>query len=192
MEIAIPRFEYFPQLPAELRLKIWSHLLPGPRLVEVVWKVTRIHTPVSNPSNPKRIKARYIGNERPPNLLHVCQESREEARRSLTLRLATDDQHSPIFVDPVRDTIYLRCRLDNYSAYESFGPLYGIRHLITDHDFLLRRPILRISMFENLETLTIVGHGSICVPDYSFAWHLCQNISFVESNSKEEVTVEER
>jgi hypothetical protein len=195
MDVAASKFEPFPRLPAELRLKIWSYFLPGPRLVEVVWKVMPVHTPVSNPSNPKRIKARYIGNERPPTLLHICQECREEARRNLTLRLATDDQHSPIFIDPVRDTVYLRC--EQYGPYSSSNrdclkQLFGIRHLIMDHGLLLSRPKPMVSMFENLETLTIVGHGRVCVTNYSFAWNLCQDISFLESNRKEEVSGEER
>jgi hypothetical protein len=30
-------FMLFPKLPTELRLKIWKHALPGPRVVEIEW-----------------------------------------------------------------------------------------------------------------------------------------------------------
>jgi hypothetical protein len=36
-EAAELKFMLFPKLPTELRLKIWKHALPGPRVVEIEW-----------------------------------------------------------------------------------------------------------------------------------------------------------
>ena len=57
-------FTSFPNLPAELRLKIWKAALPGPRTVRINLSLTK---PLIPPSSYGR---------KPPTLLSVCVEAR--------------------------------------------------------------------------------------------------------------------
>lgn len=60
-------FECFPRLPIELRLKIWRHCEPGPRVIDI--KVDE---------NMRR----FITAARTPISLQICQESRAETLRT--------------------------------------------------------------------------------------------------------------
>ncbi|KAH8744576.1 hypothetical protein BGZ57DRAFT_719052, partial [Hyaloscypha finlandica] len=67
-------FQKFPELPLEVRQKIWRHALPGPRVLQVIREKS---------STKYRAKpASYGGHQ--PSILSVSRESREEALRFLT------------------------------------------------------------------------------------------------------------
>ncbi|KAM7209454.1 hypothetical protein V8F20_000192 [Naviculisporaceae sp. PSN 640] len=72
--IDTPKFHLFPQLPAELRLKIW-HCLIRPRIVLAACLSSRpsTHKPLYRKIS-QRPKRRYF-----PILLHICSESRAYA-----------------------------------------------------------------------------------------------------------------
>jgi hypothetical protein len=79
----IPRsFAHFQQLPGEIRVQIWQHALPGPRVVEI-----RAEAPEEATKRGRgggrcgRVTSRC----RVPTLLHVCREARGVALGRYTL-----------------------------------------------------------------------------------------------------------
>lgn len=75
-------FRLFYSLPFELRSKIWSMGLSIPREVEIICK------PFTN----------FKSSNKPPTLLHVCRESREEALKIYTL-------FHTVYISPSQDRI---------------------------------------------------------------------------------------
>lgn len=88
---SISAFNPFMNLPSELRINIWQHALPGPRVVAVRF---------SHAQN------RYISDTPPPALLHASPESRSVflSRYEKLIISATHD--SSVFVDFERDTVF--------------------------------------------------------------------------------------
>jgi len=85
-------FEIFSSLPTEIRLKIWNHAAPGPRVVKVSYS---------------SCLQRYISDCPPPIILHINQESRSEAMLKYH-RLSLGIQDNPeIYVDLSIDTVYV-------------------------------------------------------------------------------------
>lgn len=83
-----PKFHLFPQLPAELRLKIWSCLI-RPRIVLAACLSSRpsTHKPLYRKIS-QRPKRRYI-----PILLHICSESRAYALEHYELAFSWKTPH---------------------------------------------------------------------------------------------------
>jgi hypothetical protein len=67
-------FQKFPELPFEVRQKIWRHALPGPRALHVIRE--------KNSTKYRAKPASYGGHQ--PSILSVSRESRKEALRFLT------------------------------------------------------------------------------------------------------------
>ncbi len=85
---SLKAFDLFPKLPIELRTMIWRHALPGPRLVRVMVDEAAPHfgsleIDRHNGSGRKYThsfnKLREQPARPPPQLLHVCRESRQIA-----------------------------------------------------------------------------------------------------------------
>jgi hypothetical protein len=86
-------FINFAKLPVELRIKIWRLLLPGPRIVEVIHRVTDTGFKI-RPGIP------------PPVLLHVCHEVRQIALKKYRMWLDNPQFNGcHIRIDPINDTI---------------------------------------------------------------------------------------
>lgn len=75
LETKLDTFIYFNKLPAELRVKIWKYLLPGPRIVPVAFDI-RGHG--------------LLSTAKPPTLLRVSREARLEAQREYPPAFAID------------------------------------------------------------------------------------------------------
>jgi hypothetical protein len=88
---SIDTFALFTSLPSELRIKIWQHALPGPRVVAV--RYGRVHD-------------RYISDAPPPALLHVCTESRHVFLSTYENLILSATHESSVFVDFKRDTVF--------------------------------------------------------------------------------------
>ncbi|KAG4431033.1 hypothetical protein IFR05_013491 [Cadophora sp. M221] len=84
-------FTVFPNLPSELRLKIWQQAC-FPRIV------TLTYTSATSSFNSKTP---------PPTLLSVNQESRHEAFRIYTLSFGTSSQPAKTYFNPYLDTLYI-------------------------------------------------------------------------------------
>ena len=90
-------FHLFPQLLPELRAKIWSLTLPGPRILLV-----------RSPPNCPALTGEYATSPisyggKHPVALHVCRESRGEALRTLTPKFNA-------FWDLRRDALYVEMK----------------------------------------------------------------------------------
>jgi len=99
---AIGRFIFFPKLPVELRLEIWSLALPGPRVIEVFQNLEKEY----NGERKSEIKV----NNPPLTLFHVNREAREVASNKY-MRLSNVSSSSLDFCrarfDPNKDTIFI-------------------------------------------------------------------------------------
>ncbi|RYP16293.1 hypothetical protein DL765_005199 [Monosporascus sp. GIB2] len=84
-------FEFFPQLPAELRLEIWR-LSCSERVVEVVYDSD---------------EDRCLTTSEPPAILHTCHESRNEGLRIFRKSFGTRSHGPRIYFCPELDTLYL-------------------------------------------------------------------------------------
>jgi hypothetical protein len=168
MAASITKFELFPKLPPEMRLEIWSYVHPGPRIVELRWKQLK-----------RTKKWGYACNKSPPLLLHICQETRKEALKSYTFQLKSDRQRYPIFIDPLRDLLYVN------GTSQVSPKLFRVRHLAVEGcvglSSLEGRIWIDISAFKCLETLTIVLHGRNCNVNRHFSRNTDQRLSFASS-----------
>ncbi|KAK2624772.1 hypothetical protein QTJ16_005965 [Diplocarpon rosae] len=84
-------FPSFSNLPSELRLKIWRHTFPEPRIVPVRFN---------------RAVQKYTSNAPPPSPVHTCTESRHLFLKTYTNLILSPKYLSTVFVDFSRDTIY--------------------------------------------------------------------------------------
>jgi hypothetical protein len=86
-------FHLFTNLPSELRIKIWQHASPEPRIVPVLFNHTM---------------QQYTSTSEPPALLHVCVESRTVLLYTYTNLILSPKYPSVVFVDFARDTIFFK------------------------------------------------------------------------------------
>jgi hypothetical protein len=96
-------FTLFLQLPSELRLKIWKTMLPGPRTVNVQYRMKY------EQFDGKNISA-FTGWTSPdpvPVALQICQESREEALKHYQISFRSYFHPSKIYFDFSKDTLRL-------------------------------------------------------------------------------------
>ncbi|RYO74014.1 hypothetical protein DL764_011021 [Monosporascus ibericus] len=84
-------FEFFPRLPAELRLEIWR-LSCSERVVEVFYDSD---------------EDRCLTTSKPPAILHTCRESRNEGLRIFRKSFGTTSHEPRIYFCPELDTLYL-------------------------------------------------------------------------------------
>ncbi len=86
-----PIFTLFTNLPSELRIKIWKHSFPAPRVVPVRFQ---------------RDSGQYTSNSAPPTLLHVSSESRSILLSTYTKLMLSPKYNSIVFVNFDIDTIF--------------------------------------------------------------------------------------
>jgi hypothetical protein len=95
----LTEFTIFPELPIELRLKIWEYAFP-PRVVNIVYDHDR---------------DRYFSfNSSPPILLQIHRETRELCLKTHQLCFGTDTHPPSIYFDAAKDILLLH---DDYLAY---------------------------------------------------------------------------
>jgi hypothetical protein len=84
-------FTLFPDLPSELRIKIWHHALSIPRIVEM--KESRYPERCSPGSRETNLVPDWqYKNKNPPPLLSTCSESRNEALQAYKENTSFDDE----------------------------------------------------------------------------------------------------
>lgn len=86
-------FPRFPELPTEIRLKIWKHCLPGPRAVEVDYG-----------EHSEFLSSKYP----PPIALHICRESRAEALKHYELAFDSGPNAGRIYFDFSQDGLHFQ------------------------------------------------------------------------------------
>jgi hypothetical protein len=143
-------FTKFPKLPPELRLRIWSHSLPDPRIVTIERILTR----------PKDY--RVSCQNRVPGTLLVNRESREVALKRYSLRFMTFENvyGPPVYFDFSRDVICLkRC---DWAWWNDFNDEFNkdlslvTRIMIENLHCSLNQMILQAEPFRKLCSLGLV------------------------------------
>ncbi|KAI1378196.1 hypothetical protein F4677DRAFT_443411 [Hypoxylon crocopeplum] len=136
-------FSLFARLPIELRFKIWTYNLPGPRIVEI-----KCSTEESLTSHLRQ------GNGRPasckstspiPVNLHACRESRLEGLKRYRLLFGVSPQPSRIFFDPSRDTLYFGAREGTTASetlFDTFVPLVQPEDLTHVHHIAINEGLI--------------------------------------------------
>jgi 2EXR family len=116
-------FRSFHALPIELRLRIWDFTLAVPRSVNITADVDIPRRGVP------RVAKSFHSTDRPPALLHVCQESRFEALKVYKPLFRTPLSPRYIYVAFAWDTIKANGTLIQY-----IGPaeLQGIQKMVLD------------------------------------------------------------
>jgi hypothetical protein len=160
-------FTLFPQLPLELRLKIWQTMLPGPRTVNIQYKMKY------DEFDGKKVSS-FTGWTSPdpvPVALHVCRESREESLKRYQTSFGSYFHASKIYFDFSKDT--LRFGADDGSSkniylldiflgggYHGANDVEKVRSMVVsiNDNLYARRYFIwnEIRLFTSLEELKIV------------------------------------
>jgi hypothetical protein len=109
-------FTLFPDLPFELRLKIWRLIAPGPRTVSVQYLMKYDNF------NGKRI-SKFSGWGSPdpvPIILHICREARVEALKTYQPAFRSYFHEAKTYIDFEVDTILFGAHLDAFHPIDSF------------------------------------------------------------------------
>lgn len=91
-ETGLSRFQLFPFLIPELRLKIWEYAVPGPAVVCRTWNNAKFDFSLRRPV---------------PAVLHVCREARYWTLRRYQ-RVRQREKEGAIYVDWNKDEVYIR------------------------------------------------------------------------------------
>ena len=123
-----PKFHVFPDLPQEVRLQIWKHALPPPRLIEIHF---------SNKNNPTiqnhydwYFQGKWIWSSSPiprSSLLDAVDEARRvllESYEQVSISNEVESSFPSTFIDFARDTLLLKrlaidCLFDMASEYNA-------------------------------------------------------------------------
>jgi hypothetical protein len=98
-------FTLFPELPFELRLKIWSFIAPGPRVVGINYRNQRAKRrgiSVTFYHN----RAGWTSPDPVPIILHISQESRTEGLKSLKTTFGSHWFPGEVYFDFEKDTLH--------------------------------------------------------------------------------------
>lgn len=115
-------FTLFPQLPFELRLKIWDHALSTPRTVTISCQREML-------DRERRFAKAFTSSTPVPPLLHTNHESRTEALARYTPSFRTDTSPNSTYISFAHDTV--RCA-DSVLEYLSPREAVAIQHMILE------------------------------------------------------------
>ncbi|RSL96364.1 hypothetical protein CDV31_013504 [Fusarium ambrosium] len=104
----------FMKLPPEIRCMIWSLTLPSARVITIRME----------------IRDSFLFSVPIPPAMHICQESRREALKTLTLFApAASSGFGPIYLDPKHDILYLDMH-DRFAVVSKLFPQLNDMHTI--------------------------------------------------------------
>jgi len=111
-------FTLFSSLPTELRLKIWSLSLPGPRIVPIHYTYTSAE---SSPPKPHDvIMGGCTSIAQIPANLHTTRESRYEALMSYELSFKLQHSQAKAFFNPAIDVLYFGPKDGHLDSFKNF------------------------------------------------------------------------
>ncbi|TGO08414.1 hypothetical protein BTUL_0210g00070 [Botrytis tulipae] len=169
-------FHCFPNLPIELRKRIWWYSLPGTRVVQLHWA-----------------EGKCWSDAEQPVALHVCQESRDTALVHYRLAFKSESSLATTYFDYNIDMLCIAVGTIPHRGVELVRMLrHGIsrcdldlvQHVAVDHYYLnslLWKPSIGLrdlrdddaclrSLFPNLRSLT-----SVVLPCAAEPWHLFED-----------------
>lgn len=151
-------FHLFPQLPGELRLKIWSIILSTPRFVDINCKRRIVE-------GERRWAKRWNSSIPPPALLHVCRESRFEALQTYLPYFTTEDSDNALFICFDQDTI--RCT-DRVIEYFGVVDMVGVQRLVIDVNDMVYFSPFHMETLKRMSKLEYVELAMQVVETYSW------------------------
>lgn len=171
----LTEFIKFPNLPTEVRDKIWGYALEGLRIVEfsatpkAFWKNPPPQSPPTAPGEDRSIKIL----QRPHSLFHVCHDSRELALKKKSLQLGTESPGlANTRIDPHEDLVcfpYIKGATfptrDERLFHESIwseGALKLERIAIDSRAWHTWSMGEILNTFKHLKELTIIMHSHSC------------------------------
>jgi hypothetical protein len=185
-------FTLFPKFPKELRLKIWKHSLPGPRIIQIDYNYNDGPGLIDHDHHVKcRAKC--------PAMLHVNSEAREVAQKIYKPLFAQDLGH-PVFFDLENDFAYfceptafegwiVRSQVNHFNGHDN-DPAdfrWELRNIIVHPEILcldLRGAPLRA--MRSLSTLVIHNQGPPGFRPINISRHLwCLNVSWLEVHGQD-------
>ncbi|CAG8978356.1 hypothetical protein HYALB_00012491 [Hymenoscyphus albidus] len=99
--VPTPKFTCFQELPWELRMAIWEHLLPPPRHIKIRCEKA------SHPINKRRFAKSFESNQPLPTLLQICHETRDFILTTYHPYIQTEHSPSYTYTSFEKDTISL-------------------------------------------------------------------------------------
>lgn len=121
-------FHLFPQLPGEIRLKVWALALAEPREITVGFEKGILDSEKRR-SSEKRFAKWFTSPTPPPALLHLNQEARVEALAIYAPMFKTKDSERYIYINFGQDT--LRCS-DSLLQYIGKEERNAVERLVLD------------------------------------------------------------
>jgi hypothetical protein len=116
----LTQFHLFPSLPPELRLKIWSYS-HHPRTIPI-----ECEKAIVSASKPRRFVKAFTSPIRPPSILQICRESREEALPLYTALFRTSYSKGWTYICLPVDTVFIP---DSTLGYLGRDEICGIQRL---------------------------------------------------------------
>jgi len=165
-----PSFRLFKKLPPELRLEIWAHNLPGPRVIVVHYDV--------------RIGKFWTTNPAPANLL-ACAESRNEIVKKWSLCFGTRGHPPLVRANFDIDTIHM-CWVPLRLGAVSQDDLSSIVSL--EIGGIGVQPVLPEAILRSILTMTKLKDFSIVSPALRdiFSYELNQQLSRIRAAKNQE------
>ncbi|KAN0114819.1 hypothetical protein V8E51_004363 [Hyaloscypha variabilis] len=148
----LPILSRFPDLPLELRTKIWHSALPGIRLVETRFVNRPCHFPVPTLPTP---------------LLHVSQEAREVALKRYRPLYRLSSPLPLIYIDPNVDILFINEHVQQLDAVLSeldVDVLQCLRHIALESMMLFVFPNIARKIFPCLLRLSCLQRVTIVLP----------------------------
>ena len=136
-------FPLFASLPSELRLKIWSYLLPDPRVVAIRYN---------------RTYHQYTSTTAQPELLHICSETRSLFLETHTKLRLSPKYESSVYVNFDIDTVFfdhLDCSPDGDLSIDLAASPHSNRIIRCAIDAQLWE-VLRVFRFDSLSEVRLI------------------------------------
>ena len=147
-----PYFLVFPELPSELRLKIWGYAISTPRTIEISCERGILATR-------KRYAKAFHCASPPPSVLHVCRESRFEALNVYQPLFTT--KHSPKYIYVSFDMDIIRFP-DGVLPYVGEAEFKGIQKMslhVTDYSYFAYYNMDILKEMQNLKELELLAEN---------------------------------
>lgn len=102
--VAAQTFTLFPNLPTEIKRKIYRHMMPGPRSVHLTFR---------------KHNTNFLKSSTPiPVLLHLNRDARSEALKTYQLYFGTSKNPSKVYFNPKIDTLYFGL-VERFAIFEN-------------------------------------------------------------------------
>jgi hypothetical protein len=152
-------FSLFPELPSELRLKIWRFCFPGPRTVRIQYKAKTRHSVDGKRSN----FSAWTSTNPIPIILHICHESRQEALKFYRLAFGSFFHQPSIYIGFDIDSVhFVDEKMDHPDRWKNLEPctylldvLLGGEYYGSDDGEKIQRMVLDINE-------SLYGRRSFC------------------------------